>query len=615
MQQLLAFFLVVSVFCLAGSPAAAEESDADGEIVVRSERSSDTPSSAVITTIELAALRARYLDGAELLEWIPGVDIRDFGGPGQPHYVQLRGASPEQVLVLVDGVRLNPILGGGADLTLAALDDVERVEVLRGPAAARFGSDGLGGVVRFVRGEASEPRTRAWLTAGSFETLRLGVALHAPVTGTADVDSGFELTTSRGDFRFRDAQRGDVLRRENNDSVLMRSRVGLSQELGAGSLAVRARLSNLRAGSPGFTEYPTPEARRAETRGAVVAQWHRPLWRGQLNVRAHERLEESRYENPEAFLGGGAFRSTSIAHGTGTELSIRQLASEKLVITGSLQGRWERVSSGSYQGRRRVVGAAQAGADWQLGPVSVGPAVRIETARGIGAQWLPSLGAQVDLGWGLRARANAGRLWRLPSLVELYHPDMELVSGNPDLRPEDGISFDAGLAWQHEWLEAEATWFGQVVRESILWAPVNAFRYRPVNTGEARVEGVELAAGIHRKNAELRASYTHLSTLRLATSNPLPARPEKCLALRARYQWRWVAGFGEVVHTGASFADFHGNLVVPGGTRVSAGVTVGPWRSVTWTLEGKNLLDAQLRDSRYFPLPGRSVYLTMFVDL
>jgi len=130
-----------------------------GRIVVtanRAETAADEVGSAVtvITRAQLDALRQPIL--LEALRLVPGLEIAQAGGPGRTAGAFLRGASTAQTLVLLDGVRLNDPNTGAFDFADLRTDEVERIEILRGPQSTLYGSEAMGGVINIItrRGEA-----------------------------------------------------------------------------------------------------------------------------------------------------------------------------------------------------------------------------------------------------------------------------------------------------------------------------------------------------------------------------------------------------------------------------------------------------------------------------
>ena len=122
----------------------------------------------VIDAAEIAASKATTV--LDLLRTVPGLDVVQSGGPGTVTSLFLRGTSSTQTLVLVDGVPLNSPYFGGTDLSALSVANVERVEVVRGPFSALYGSEAIGGVVRiFTRKGAAheEVSGRATLALGN----------------------------------------------------------------------------------------------------------------------------------------------------------------------------------------------------------------------------------------------------------------------------------------------------------------------------------------------------------------------------------------------------------------------------------------------------------------
>jgi outer membrane receptor protein involved in Fe transport len=159
--------------------------------------------SAFTTVIDARAYDDRFATVEELLEQAPGVRVRRFGGLGAYSTASIRGSKSEQVLVLLDGVRMNTSTRGAFDLSTLPLRQVERIEVIRGGGAARYGSDAVGGVISITtrRPESAEPAVDAALTGGSHETFGGDVS----VSGGGERAQGlasYARLSSENDFRF-----------------------------------------------------------------------------------------------------------------------------------------------------------------------------------------------------------------------------------------------------------------------------------------------------------------------------------------------------------------------------------------------------------------------------
>ena len=131
----------------------------------------------VIGPEEIARSGAQGL--ADLLQRQPGVEIVQNGGPGAVSGVFLRGANSSQTLVLVDGLRLASSTSGMTALEAIPLDQIERIEIMRGPASSLYGADAIGGVIQVftkkAEGDAFVPNAAAGF--GTYDTTNVNAGL------------------------------------------------------------------------------------------------------------------------------------------------------------------------------------------------------------------------------------------------------------------------------------------------------------------------------------------------------------------------------------------------------------------------------------------------------
>ncbi len=171
--------------------------------------------SAFSTVIELESFTGEYKTAAELLSFSPGVVVRDYGGFGQLKTMSIRGSSNNQVVIMLDGVRLNNPIGGGVDLSTIPTSYVDKFEVVRGGASAYAGTDALGGVVNIVTKSTDKPFTFGSATYGSYETFYLNLG-RAQKIGNFSYLVSFAHAQSEGDFKFKSVN-DLTLTRINND--------------------------------------------------------------------------------------------------------------------------------------------------------------------------------------------------------------------------------------------------------------------------------------------------------------------------------------------------------------------------------------------------------------
>ena len=176
---------LVALATLAASPGLAQQNPQENPDVVVTATRTPQPiqrlgsAITVISAEEIAKSSAR--DVADLLRQSPGVTVNQNGGPGQLQTVSLRGGEVRHTLVLVDGIRVNDPSSTGRefDFSTIVLADVERIEVLRGPQSALYGSDAMGGVINIItRRGRGKPRATVAVEGGSYATreVRTGVS-------------------------------------------------------------------------------------------------------------------------------------------------------------------------------------------------------------------------------------------------------------------------------------------------------------------------------------------------------------------------------------------------------------------------------------------------------
>lgn len=417
----------------------------------------------VLSGARLQALPVRTVTDA--LSWSIGVDVME-RSPAQAD-LALRGGSFEQVLVLVDGVRMSDRQTGHFDLDLAVpLAEIERIEVLRGPATALYGSDAVGGVVNIVTrradalvdapsGQPGAPVASvssgpdialgpidARLSAGSFGALDGSVATSLRL-GAAAVRFGLEAGQADG-------------HRPGTDQRLLQTRLALDAPLAGRALRADLAFAGRDFGARGFYAPPSaPYDEYEETRTLTASVgWLAGGAAGAANAGASNgaitlepRLSARRHE--DTFLlqrdDPSFYRNHHVSWQLGGELLARAaLAPNARLAVGAEAYRdlLESTGLGDRQETRTAIFAEAVLGDPTRAVLQ--PGLRVDHHSGFGDFVAPSLAAALQATDRVRLRASAGRAFRAPTWTERYYRDPANIA-DPELGPERAWEVEAGL--------------------------------------------------------------------------------------------------------------------------------------------------------------------------
>ena len=536
--------------------------------------------------------RAQAPDLIDLLARQAGVDVSRTGGPGALSTLFLRGGNSNHTLVLIDGVRVNSVQQGQYDFGQLPLDRIERIEIVRGPRAALWGSDAIGGVIQIFTRDPGRPG--AQLRAGRADRLDIAAQWGAAGDrGSLGIGGGRQRlggdNASRpGSFGF-DPDRDGYTNRHLSASG--RTSIG-THALGATVLATRGDIAFDR----GVTRARSTSG-GATLAGPLGARWTQSLALGD----AHEDLLTissfgSRFESRR--------RSLDWLHDVA--LSPRQSLLFGLNHVDE-QAR-SRGANGAvvYDRSRRHTGAlsawrAESGAQqWEL-------AARIDDSSQFGRTTTAQAAWGVALGGGWRVRTSWGQGFRAPNTNELYSPGFGgRFAGNPGLDPERSRSIEAGLAWT----EGEASVALSLYRTRV--ADLVAFAgplFRATNISAARLDGVELDGRWTLGPARLSANAGWQRAENAASGAPLLRRAPRKAALGLDIPAGETRRIGIDATAASRRQDFDGPL--GGYTRLD--VRLEQALAPGWTLRARveNLLDRDYTLASGFTTPGRGLLLEL----
>jgi len=486
---------------------------------------------------------------ADALRGVPGLDVVRTGGVGGSASVFLRGANSEHTLVLVDGVEMNdPIAPArGFDFADLAVNNIERIEILRGPASTLYGSDALGGVIQIItRKGAGKPAGELSLEGGSFSTFRETAAVRG---GSGRL--GYSIGLSRLDT-------GGISAADERDGN--REKDGF----GSGSASARLHFQATKAVDLGLVLRITDSEADLDNFGGAFGDDvnHRSDSR-----RLATRVQAGRASNDGRWKQRLAVSYTDYDRSFDNPVDVDHPIDESFSSFESSLLKFDRQSDLKLNDRHKLVfgveteeekGSSTFASDGAFGPFSSVFAEETSRTTGwylqdqvrAGDRWNASLGARVDdhdrfgtkttyrgaFSWklpseGTRLKGSYGTGFKAPSLFQLFSS-----FGNLDLAPEESTGWDVGVEQTVPFGNARVSLTGfRNDFENLIDFDFGTFTYR--NIAEAKTRGLELEAAVAAtESIDLSAGATWTSTEDRSDGSRLLRRPAVKYFARAHLQ-------------------------------------------------------------------------------
>jgi len=545
---------------------------------------------------------------SELLRGLPGVSLTNNGGLGKTTSVFLRGTESDHVLVLIDGVKVGSATLGTTAFENIPVDQIERIEIVRGPRSSLYGSDAIGGVIQiFTRkgGGATTP------------TFSLGAGSHRTFSGSAGVSGGgtqgwYNVSASGIGTQGFNACRGApyvspsspgggcYTYEPDNDGYDSRSgalRAGYRFDDGTevDVHALRTTGHNLYDGT-----YSNESHIAEQEAGGRVAFSPLASWR--MTFAAGDSQDDSK-----DYLNGAYKDRYNTTRDTASFQNDVNLGATQL-LTAGLDYQNDRVDSSTVY---TVTARRDTGVFTQYqgayGRQDVQLAVRNDNNEQFGHHTTGGLAWGYGFSQDLRVFASYGTAFKAPTFNELYYPGF----GNPNLRPEDSQSYELGLRgkvggnrWSLSSYETQVT--------DLIGFDAS---FTPVNIDMARIRGLEATAGTQLAGWNLATALTLLDPRNHSgganDGNILPRRAQET----ARVDLDRVIGklrFGTTLYgEGKRYDDIANTVVFKAYATVALRAEYA--LSPSWSLGGRvgNLFDKHYETAAFYNQDGRNYFITL----
>jgi vitamin B12 transporter len=557
----------------------------------------------VITRADIDRLQPHSV--IELLEGLPGISIASNGDLGKVSSVFVRGTNSDHVLVLIDGIKVGSVTTGTTAFEQLPVEQIERIEIVRGPLSSLYGSEAIGGVIQiFTRhGTPGGPGVPSFDVSGGSHGTYQGELGYSGSAGQAWYNvSGSGLYTNGIPVCSADAPVTASCYTTSPRQGFWSASSDLSGGYRWGDHA-ELSLDYLRA--DGDTKFDGNIYSGNETRETQQVVGGRlkvtPFSVYDITLAAGQSLDQAAYNYNGTPAGFFDTRRTSASW-----LNEVRPSSNQELLLGLDYEHDEVASDTDYAVQSRndtgVFGLYQ----WRPGELELQLSLRNDHNQQFGAHTTGAAAVGYRVSEALRFTASYGTAFKAPSFNDLYYP----FYGNPDLRPETSRSFELGASGRSSLWNWGLNAYQTDVNDLIEYNPAT---FAPDNIDRARIRGVEGQLGVQVSHwrAQLFATWLDPRDIGVNDGNLLPRRSQGSARMDVDRDWGRASLGATFYITGPRYDD-------PANTERLGGYSTLDLRaslavSRRWLLQAvlKNVFNREYQTALYYNQPGFGAYLTL----
>jgi vitamin B12 transporter len=605
--RLTAFVTALAASTYAAAQIAQPASTTLDPVVVTAARAAQPIADALADVTVIGAdeiLRSGVQSLAELLQRQPGVEIVQNGGPGSVSGALLRGANRGQTLVLIDGLRAGASSAGSTTLEAIPLDQIDRIEILRGPASSLYGADAIGGVIQvFTKRPLGTPFTPNF--SAGYGTYNTG-AVSAGFAGTTGSlryalqaggrsSDGFNAIVYPDNYSFNSDRDGFSTA---NLSANLAWGWAPGQELALQYFGNRLN-SQFDGGAPYFDDrtITTVQAWSVSSRNRVNDVWTSLLTAGQGSDNSESQTN----------YGNATFKTTQRQYFWQNDLTLPMGA-----LGVILERREEHLATDAeFATTQRDTNSATGVYQLRVDAFSLQANVRRDDSNQYGGKTTGglALGYKLSPAWRVTAGYSTG--FKAPSFNDLYYPGYS----NPDLVPETSQNVEVGVYWtaaagEARW-EARAIGYHNQVSQLIVFECDASFACAPQNVDRATLEGATLGLELSIRDTRVTASIDLQNPTDDATGKLLPRRARTHGALQVLQQAGPVQLGLEFVASSLRYDDA-ADAVKMGGYGVVNLTVEWPFaKGLTLLVRGNNILNKNYQLAADYATGGATVFANL----
>ncbi|MBI1184091.1 TonB-dependent receptor [bacterium] len=498
-------FFLLAVFCFAVSWLFGQSTDTVNltEVVIMKERMpikiSETARSAiVVTAAQIKEMNAVSLN--EVLSYLNGVDLRQRGPLGVQADVGIRGGSFDQTLVLLNGMKVSDPQTGHHALNLPIpVENIERIEVIKGPAARLYGPNAYAGVINIITKTGDENALFVKAATGQHHLYETNATVNL---AGKKVKQSLSLAASGSDsFVY------------NTDFGIVNALYQADAKLGKWDLGLLAAANSKKFGANSFYASKDYKDQYEETKtffsGLNFSRKFNNgfILRGKIYGRRHQDHYVLFRNDPEIYQN---FHTSNV---WATEIAGQSKLGAGSINFG-IDSRHEQIISSNLGNHDRQISSAYVDLKYPIGKFLLNPGANLSLITGYKPQLFPGIDISYALNKSMRWYASYGTAYRVPTYTDLYYVGPQNI-GNANLGPETAWNVESGLKYQQAQLTWSAAVFSRKATNAIEWVRADDnSQWQPRNFQRINTTGLEANVNYQFKQQKvfnfINLSYTYL---------------------------------------------------------------------------------------------------------
>ncbi|MFK5915824.1 MAG: TonB-dependent receptor [Woeseiaceae bacterium] len=572
------------------SPITAEE---QSPIIVTATRTAQTvdESLASVTVITKEQIEQQQPDDIRaLLTAVAGIDFTNNGGIGKATSIQIRGTSSSHVLVLIDGIRIGSATLGTASIQDIPVSQIERIEIVRGPRAALYGSGAIGGVIQiFTKKGSKEGLSTIEVGYGTYATSKISAGLSKQINDTSLSLSASRFKTDGFDAKDDTETDNDGY---NNDSVTFNLKHKFDNKTSLSFNFMHAK---------GHTDFDGAYQNNSDfvqqTTGlklnfAAMNNWN-------MHLSASQNLDEG-----DNFLNS-TYKSTFNTNRTNASWQNDINFGDNQLLTFGVDYQNDNVSSSTiYNETSRNNTAEFIQHQWTGESDDLQVAIRNDKNQAFGQHTTGSIAYGHQFNTSMRLISSYGTAFKAPTFNNLYYPN----SGNPDIKPEESESYEIELRGKHKISKWSVSIYHTNITNLIVYPPPT---YAVTNLGNTVIDGIEFRLKTKIVGWDTLLDVTALDPRDKDTDKILQRRSLGSLKLSMDKTYnKWSSGFSYIGQQ-HRYNDTSNATRVSGYAIVNLRTRYAISKKLSIKAKLENIFDKDYETVTGYNNPGRSIFISV----